>query len=414
MKIALLGQFGSGNTGNDGSLEAMLDFLRSSKVDAELLCICSNPEAIAKKYNIEAISIRVIVARGRWFNRINRILGDIPRQVIGFYTILAQLNGLDMMIIPGTGILDDFQETAFGWPFVILRWCLAARLNRMRIAFVSIGAGPIRLPLSRLFLKTGARMAHYRSYRDKLSRDFMKSIGFDVSRDPLSADLAFGLPAAAESSRENPTAVYVGVGVMAYSGWKKADEDGEAIYRTYLDKIAEFISWLQERGLNVRLLTGDIVDRRAVVDIMNMFPQNEANSGSKHIVAEEMTSLHDVMAQIAHTDIVVATRYHNVVCALRMGRPVISLAYSTKNDALLNATGLEEYCHYVETFDVEVLKSQVEKMLADRARLVLEVKKGVAAFRAQLAEQEASIRATLFEIAEQRGEIRDVSQLPQS
>jgi polysaccharide pyruvyl transferase WcaK-like protein len=265
-----------------------------------------------------------------------------------------------------------------------------------------------------LFLKTGARMAHYRSYRDKLSRDFMKSIGFDVSRDPLSADLAFGLPAAAESGRDNPDTVCVGVGIMAYSGWKKADEDGEAIYRTYLDKIAEFISWLQERGLNVRLLTGDIVDRRAVADIMNMFPQNEAHSGSMHIVAEEMTSLHDVMAQIAHTDIVVATRYHNVICALRMGRPVISLAYSTKNDALLNATGLEEYCHYVETFDVDVLKSQVEKMLAERARLVLEVKKGVAAFQTQLAEQEAYIHSILVDPVEQRGEIKDVSQLPQS
>ncbi|HMF69717.1 MAG TPA: polysaccharide pyruvyl transferase family protein [Phyllobacterium sp.] len=414
MKIALLGQFGSGNTGNDGSLEAMLDFLRSSRADAELLCICSNPKAIAQKYNIEAISIRGLVAKGRWFNRFNRILGDMPRQMIGFYTILAQLNGLDLLIIPGTGILDDFQETAFGWPFVILRWCLAARLNRTRIAFVSIGAGPIQRPLSRLFLKTGARMAHYRSYRDKLSRDFMKSIGFNVSRDPISADLAFGLPAAGESSREDITTLCVGVGVMAYSGWKKFGEDGEAIYRTYLGKMAEFISWLQERGLIVRLLTGDIVDRQAVVDILNMFPQSSTGHGSKSIVSEEMSSLHDVMAQIAHTDIVVATRYHNVVCALRMGRPVISLAYATKNDALLGATGLEEYCHYVETFDVEVLKSQVEKMLADRPRLVVEVQTGVAAFRAKLAEQEAYIRSTLFDLAEQRGEIRDVSQLPQS
>jgi hypothetical protein len=53
-------------------------------------------------------------------------------------------------------------------------------------------------------------------------------------------------------------------------------------------------------------------------------------------------------------------------------------------------------------------------MLADRPRLALEVQSGVAAFRAQLAEQEASIHATLYDIAERRGEIRDVSQLPQS
>ena len=130
-------------------------------------------------------------------------------------------------------------------------------------------------------------------------------------------------------------------------------------------------------------------------------------------MAEETISLHDVMAQIAWTDIVVATRYHNVVCALQMGRPVISLGYATKNDALLAATGLGEYCHHVETFDLEVLKQQIETMLADCPHLTLEVKKGVAVFRSQLAEQEASFMRPCLKLPN-RGEIMDVSQLPQS
>ena len=35
MKIGLLGQFGSGNSGNDGSLEAMVRFLREARPEAE-------------------------------------------------------------------------------------------------------------------------------------------------------------------------------------------------------------------------------------------------------------------------------------------------------------------------------------------------------------------------------------------
>ena len=388
MKVGLLGQFGSGNTGNDGSLEAMLNFLRAASKDTELLCICSNPAAVSETYKIDAISIGGITINNRWFAQINRIFGGMPRRLLSFRAAVSQLKGIELLIIPGTGILDDFQETAFGWPFVIFRWCLAARLRNAQVAFVSIGAGPITQSLSRLFLKSAARMASYRSYRDDLSRNFMKSIGFDVSKDPLVADLAFALPAAAESPAPADGTIRVGVGVMSYSGWKKAGEQGEAIYRTYLQKLDNFVLWLHERGLEVRLLTGDSVDRQAVADLKQMIGEQD---GGASVIAEEMTSLHDVMAQISHTDIVVATRYHNVVCALRMGRPVISVGYAEKNDALLTMTGLSDYCHHVETFDVDVLKQQVEEMIADRQRLTQEVKRGVAGFRAKLAEQDVVI-----------------------
>jgi polysaccharide pyruvyl transferase WcaK-like protein len=414
MRIGLLGQFGSGNTGNDGSLEAMLNFLRGSKLHLELLCICSDPKVISERYKVDAIGIGGVETKGRWFRRFNRLLAGIPRRLATLYVILTGLNGMDLLIIPGTGILDDFQETAFGWPFVIFRWCLAARMRNVSIAFVSIGAGPIEKPLSRWFLKSAARMASYRSYRDRFSSNFMKAIGINVSRDPLSADLAFGLPAATESSERRGGNLCVGVGVMAYSGWKKSGEDGLAIYNAYLTKMADFILWLNTRGLDVRLLTGDIVDREAIRDITNMTSQTDPANQVGKIIVEEMTSLHDIMAQIARTDIVVATRYHNVVCALRMGRPVISLGYAAKNGALLAATGLSEYTHHVETFDVEQLKREVETMLADCPRLELEVQSGVTKFQDQLAEQEAHIRATLFELMERQPVVGDMSRLPQS
>ena len=67
---------------------------------------------------------------------------------------------------------------------------------------------------------------------------------------------------------------------MAYSGWRKAGNNGEAIYRTYLGKIAELIFWLHEHGLKVRLLSGDVVDRQAISDIMGMIAPNHAGGTS--------------------------------------------------------------------------------------------------------------------------------------
>ena len=57
MKIGLFGQFGSGNTGNDGSLEAMLHVLNRISPNAQLVCICSDPEIITPKFQIRAVPV---------------------------------------------------------------------------------------------------------------------------------------------------------------------------------------------------------------------------------------------------------------------------------------------------------------------------------------------------------------------
>jgi len=391
MRIGLFGQFGSGNSGNDGSLEAMLAFLRRTVPDAQLLCICPRPDVVRQQFGLEAVSISGSQPKNAFLRRVDTALRQMPRRIGDFFTALGIARKLDLIIVPGTGILDDFCESPFGWPYVIFRWCLAAWFGGAKLAFVSIGAGPIRHPLSRFFMKSAARLASYRSYRDQLSYRFMKSIGIDVVPDRVYCDLAFGLPVLAESRVRDARPLAVGVGVMAYSGWQKEGHDGEAIYQAYLRKMSDFVVWLLAQGLDVRLLTGGDVDRRAVGDLMKI-----VNDAEGRIVAEEMSSLEDVMRQIVQTDFVVATRYHNVICALSTGRPTISLGYAEKNDELLMRTGLAEFCHHVETFDTDVLKKQFSSMLKRREELEGEVRRGVDVFRAQLAEQEDLLRSKLL------------------
>ena len=61
-------------------------------------------------------------------------------------------------------------------------------------------------------------------------------------------------------------------------------------------------------------------------------------------------------------DLLVATRFHNVVAGLMMGRPVISLGYAEKNGAVMRDFGLDEFCHDVERFDVDVVLDQVREL----------------------------------------------------
>ncbi|YBV95445.1 polysaccharide pyruvyl transferase family protein [Phyllobacteriaceae bacterium JZ32] len=374
----------------------MLAFLRMAVPDAQLLCICPRPDAVRQQFGLPAVPISGDQPTNPLLRWADITFGRVPRRIGDFFAAIRIARKLDFVIIPGTGILDDFCESPFGWPYVIFRWCLAAWLGGAKLAFVSIGAGPIRHPLSRFFMKSAARMASYRSYRDQLSYLFMKDIGIDVAQDRVYCDLAFGLSVPETSRGDAVHPVTVGVGVMAYSGWKKKGADGEAIYQAYLRKISDFVAWLLAQGMDVRLLTGGDVDRQTVGDLLRIVKEDQKNGVGNNITAEEMSSLHDIMDQVVKTDFVVATRYHNVICALSTGRPTISLGYAEKNDELLMRTGLPEFCHHVETFDVGEIKKQFLSMLERHEELQREVRRGVEIFRAQLGEQEDLLRVKLL------------------
>ncbi len=57
------------------------------------------------------------------------------------------------------------------------------------------------------------------------------------------------------------------------------------------------------------------------------------------------------MKETAAADTVVATRYHNLVCALKTGTPTLALSYAAKSDALMDRMGLAAFCHPARDVD---------------------------------------------------------------
>ncbi len=68
---------------------------------------------------------------------------------------------------------------------------------------------------------------------------------------------------------------------------------------------------------------------------------------------------------------VVATRYHNVMCALKLGKPVISTGYAQKNIALMTDMGLAGFCQSAGALDIDLLIEQFRELEGRSAELTL-------------------------------------------
>ena len=368
-KICLLGMFGGGNFGNDGSLESFLLFLREARPDAEISCVCVDPDAIGRDHQISTIPLSAPNFSSSFLRLCNRVSLKMIGRLANWSRAIKYLRYFDVVIVPGTSTLCDYGSGPFGTPYGLFRWAAAARLCGVKFCFVGTGAGPIPHPVSRWMCRSAAAWAHYRSFRDQVSKDFITSLGVDTSGDQVYPDLVFKLPTPLprrDATQKN--LITIGVGLMNYKGWRGRDP---TIYQTYIEKMGRFVISLLARGYRVRLLTGETVDRQAVRDVGRIAAANGYTlidgilppPKAQQLITEPTNSLHDIMRQVGDTDIVIATRFHNVICALKLARPTISIGYEAKNDAVMTDVGLGDFCQFIQDFDLERLEMQFTELL---------------------------------------------------
>lgn len=394
LKVSFFGHFGSTNHGNESTFLAMLSRLRSLQPESRFQCICTNPEAVVARDGIEAAPITTRVAK--IWDRGLPLVRRVPMAFVGVGAELGQygrafrvLKQTDMLIVPGTGLVTDaFCLSAWG-PYSQFKWVLMAKLRRARVLYVSIGAGPIDRPVGRALVKTALSLADYRSYRDVASRDYLKGIGFRSDRDRVYPDLAFGLPEAFvlhDRPRLDGVRPCVGLGLMVYSGRYSAADSRHDTYTAYLESLATFATWLLDHGYDIRLLLGD--DDAIVIDqFKSALRARLGRYDEERIIERPIGSVQDLLGELAETDVVVATRFHNVLLAMLAGKPVIAISFHHKCSSLMRDMELSEYCHEIHEMDTDRLIEQFQRLEQSRAEITRTIVRGVGEARAAVDEQ---------------------------
>ena len=380
MRITFFGNFGSTNYGNECTLLTILCQLRERYPDGEFCCVCPNPAGVTATYGIEAVPIGL----GRQLWRL-----EVLRR---YRRALTLLKGTDMFVIPGTGLLTD----AYGLPdwglYSLFKWSLLAKICRCRILLVSVGAGPIYTTAGRLLAKSALSLATYRSYRDEASKTSLQDIGLGVADDHVYPDLVFGLPhslvpPAANSDDRAGGQRVIGLGLMVYAGAYSVRNPRQEIYATYLATLTTFVERLLAGGYDIRLLAGDDDDAVVIQEFTSLLRERLGHYDERRIVYQPIHSVSDLLSELAATDIVVATRFHNVLLALVLNKPVIAITFHHKSSSLMGAMGLSAYCHDINHMDPDQLITQFQKLESERVEVRRTISQRLNAFRASLDEQ---------------------------
>lgn len=360
-RLLLICGVGTGNVGNDASLETVRGLFTQLRPDLEMVVATPFVDGAQSVTDLPVVPVRQDLT-------VHRRLGSrtaIARAVVRaegrrLVDVVRLLRSCDGVVVTGTGIFDDFGERPWNMPYALVTWTMLARLLRRPFVFMAVGAGPIHDRLSRALMVVAARLATAVSYRDAGSLRFMESVGAGRRDAVVCPDVVFAGPVPPRN-RVAPVVEHarVGLGVMSYGGWSRIGEG--PVYEAYVDRLVETVDRLARAGHEIRFLVGQPCDEPVVRDVISQSAPEVAEQLHEPAIGD----FQDLLSEVVDTDVVVATRYHNVVAALMAARPVVSLGYAPKNADLLSELGLWDADRPVEEATVDWVVSRTERAAID-------------------------------------------------
>ena len=415
-KIGLVDHIGFGNLGDDATQVAVMKHIRKRWPNAEIVLFSMNPADSSVRHGVPAYPIRAEFGRRSEGNGINvspaqNKLKDTLRRVPLLYRLLQTVKTVtirvprkifeeisflcasfrivkpfDLLIISGGGQLLDSWGGPWRFPYTIFKWTLLAKLSRAKCYVLNIGAGPLDAPLAKWFVRSALGLADYVSFRDSDSKDLVQKVGF-TGKSQVSADCVYALSPSTALARNGPghQESLVGLSPMAYCDprfyWKK----DQAVYERYIRDIASFGQWLRQNHYRLTLFSTEVsFDSHAMEDVKALL--GSVNGDLRHMVKrEDIAGIDELLSTMRPMDYIVTSRFHGVVFAHLLNKPVLALSPHPKVSSLMKDLGLAKYCVDIRTWDVDTIQETFLSLVANRDQI-----------KSQMAEKAAYYEKTLL------------------
>lgn len=342
--VALFGEFGLGNLGNDMSCRAAKERLAEEVPEAEFAVLVRDTGRTEEALGLPAVTFAR--AHGR------SLLARLWAKLMDLVVLLRVVTEFDLVVVPGTGLLEEATALFPGGHLVWLAsLSFACRARGVPLAWLGLGGSPYRHRLPAWVAAWAARGARRRSYRDTMTRDAMDQAGLDVTGDRLVHDLVL----ATDPRPVVPSATGRRVVVSVVN---QPVDRGRARYATVL---AEAVDRLAAAGDEVTMVIMDDSDVDMTDEVLALLDGPEPPTARP-------AGLDSLLAVLADADVVVASRYHALVATLLAGRGVVAVAHAAKDAALLDRAGLDAYVLDIATVSADDVLEAVAAARADAAR----------------------------------------------
>lgn len=395
--VLVFGELGIGNLGNEASLTEALRRLDAHLPGARVRVLSYDPDRTTAEHagehpswSAEPVGAadrgdRTGPPPGRW-RTLARQLSDARR-------VARASRGADLVVVPGTGIFEELWMGPWGVPVLLLGLASGARAHRAPLVVVAVGADLPRRRLTRWMFSRVLRSATLVTFRDNHSLAAGTAMLAGRAEALLAPDIVLGAPApeelgdgdlaAGDRSVEDhgvpgpvddvpPRLV---LGVMRYYGTSDDtySDDGTATHARYLATLTDVARRVVDRGWSVDVVVGDEGDLPVVQELLE-----RVGAGAR---ARPVATMRELDAVVAGSTAVVASRYHNVVSAIRAAVPVVSVSYGPKGHSLMGQVGMDTACQWIEELDADALVAQLDDAVARSAEIAAHLRGTTAALR---------------------------------
>jgi polysaccharide pyruvyl transferase WcaK-like protein len=141
-------------------------------------------------------------------------------------------------------------------------------------------------------------------------------------------------------------------------------EKDQIFYDEFIRKLAIFASWLVDQSYGLTIFGTDIgVDPLAIEDVQTALLSHHGIPSSQYSVSHSVRSTRDLLATMSGMDYVVTCRFHGVVFAHLLNKPVLAIAHHPKVMDLMTDLELSSYCVDIRDFDLKLLAEKFASMV---------------------------------------------------
>ena len=157
------------------------------------------------------------------------------------------------------------------------------------------------------------------------------------------------------------------------------------MYEDFIAKCAVFASGLIRRSYSLTLFGTDIgIDPLAIEDLQTALRNRHSVTGLSY---DSVKSTKELLAAMNKMDYVVTCRFHGVVFAHLLNKPVLAISHHPKVATLMNDIGLSEYCVDIDSFEADSLLSTFRLLVENGESIKGRLATALARYRGELASQ---------------------------